>query len=166
MFSTVSIQAKLIVLAVIVAVSFTTGWKVRGWFHDSQQVKATVEAKKIVKEALPKVEQNINAFEDKQVKERIVYRTIREKINESTTGNICFNPDSLSLWNDAIAGANNDKSEPTTRPGAVEENSATDEEILANATDNYETCNRNSDRQRALIKELNIYKGKMCVCTD
>lgn len=169
-FGAFSLQTKLIAVGAIVIISFSMGVKVANWRNDSLKLQATSVAKKIVKAALPKVEQNINTFEAKQVKERIVYRTIREKIDEQTTGNICFDTNSLSLWNDAIAGTHNNKPEPTTGPGTTDtaksDEEVTDTDVLKNAADNYEICNRNSGRQKALIDELNIYKGHMCVCTD
>jgi uncharacterized membrane protein YciS (DUF1049 family) len=166
-----SAQAKVVAFVAVVVLSFAAGWNVHGWYYASKQVKATTTAKKIIKQASTQVEQNINKFEQQQVKERIVYRTIREKIDETTDDRVCFSPESLSLWNRAIAGANPDKPEPVTVPRGVdpvetETEVATDTDVLKNAATNFETCNRNRDRQIALIDEIKIYKDKMCVCTD
>lgn len=79
----------------------------------------------------------------KEVETRIVYRDIERKIEDATDNRVCFTGDSLSLWNEAIAGKSTMQkttSAPSPVPGAVD--SATDEEVLRNAVANFELAQR------------------------
>ena len=72
---------------------------------------------------------------------------------------MCFSPESLSLWNRAIAGADSNRAEPTREAAAID--TATSKQILSNASDNFETCNSNSVKHNALIDKIDTLKGKM-----
>jgi len=100
------------------------------------------------------------------VKERIVYRTIKEKVNALPSDNVCFTADSLHLWNQAIIGASKDSDRPKPIDEAGRDNTATVKEVLTNASSNFETCKQNSIKHNALIDKVESLTGKMCVCSE
>ena len=157
---------KLGLIAVIVLAAFIAGWKVHSWKTDAGIANGIKQDIKI-SQALDKQGEGI--IKTKQANEqeiKIVYRDIYHKIHEQADDSICFTHDSLQLWNAAITGADNNRTEPT---GEAAENAAvvaTVEQVLTNAAENFETCNSNSVKHNALLDKLETLKGKMCICSQ
>ena len=157
-----SLQIKALLIAGIAIASFTGGWKVHGWRTDAKQGHSITEQ---VKTRQSLAGQTKTIIQTKIVKEEVikyVYRTLKDKIHALDDNRVCFTPESLSLWNRAIAGANSDRAEPTRAPTSTDTASA--EQVLSNAADNFETCNTNSVKHNALIDKIETLDGKMCVC--
>lgn len=157
-------QIKLAALLVALAVSFGAGWQVHSWRVDAQ---ANAQTNKGIDKSIEDHKNTIEIVtkrDDKEIKERVIYRTIREKINEVPTDNVCFSPESLSLWNDAIKGADTDRAKSTKETAAVDPVAATEKDILRNAAENFETCRVNSLNHSALIDKVESLKGQMCYC--
>ena len=76
-----------------------------------------------------------------------------------------FTSDSLKLWNDSIAGADNNRTEPAGEAAKNAAVVATVEEVLTNAAENFETCNGNAVKHNALIDKVETLKNKMCICS-
>lgn len=162
-FST-NIKAGLI--AILVLGAFIGGWAVHGWKTDAAAARSISRDLKTTQTLSTKAEEIIETKQAKEKEIRIVYRDIYHKIHEQADDRICFTHDSLQLWNAAITGADNNRTEPdgeTTENAAV---IATVEEVLTNAAENFETCNSNSVKHNALIDKLDTIKGKMCVCKN
>jgi hypothetical protein len=175
-------QTKLVTILALCAISFAVGWRIHGWKTDAVLARSIPKAIKTAH----KLQEKADPIVDKAVKEketvRIVYRTIKEKIYEQNDQSVCFNNDSLKLWNDAI-GASPDShrskspAEVTAAKTPAGESDqergrdpgteivATIEQVLSNAADNFETCNLNAIDHDRLIDVLNIYKGRMCICS-
>lgn len=90
----------------------------------------------------------VKAYQAAEVKEKIVYRTIKEKVYEKTTGAVCLNSSTAGLWDDALFG-----SMPDTSTGAIEETSRTytDAEVVTNAVNNFEQYKECRSQLNALI---------------
>jgi len=167
LISGLSWQTKLIVIAALCLSSFVAGWQVHGWKFKASQGVSIAKQEKTRQNAINEVGEIVQAQQKQEIETRIVYRNIRERINEKDDKRICFaDSDALSVWNDAIAGANQHRRESIAEVRENEAVVATVEQVLTNATDNYETCNRNADKHDALVDALNVYKGKMCVCSN
>ncbi len=104
-----------------------------------------------------------------------MFITIREKINDQNDNRICFTSESIKLWNDAISGENSHRSEPVAKiDTAGSANNGKDnaevvasvKQVLTNASENYQICNENAIKHDALVDVLEVYKGKMCVCSE
>lgn len=173
-------QTRIIATAALCAVFFLAGWTTHGWKTDAVQArsipKAIKTAQAVQKEQAPIVEKK----QAELVRTEIVYKTIKEKIYENNDQRICFaDTTAWQLYNSAIIGSDLHRSES---PGATtgnetakgqegdgDENSqivATVTDVLSNATDNYETCRKNSVKHNALIDAVNGFKDKMCVCQE
>jgi hypothetical protein len=162
-----SLQTKLLLILSLCITSFISGWEVHGWKFSHDQAHSIASAKKTRENAVSKVDKIVDRVEQKDVETKIVYKTIRERIENENDNRICFaDQHALSLWNDAIAGTNTHRSEPSAEVGENEALVATVEQVLINAADNFETCNRNADKHDALVDAINVYKGKMCVCAE
>ncbi|MDR5170740.1 hypothetical protein IHQ56_02805 [Methylobacillus flagellatus] len=149
------------------AIGFTAGWQVQGWKKDARQARGITQDKKTAQK-LTVESAKIETKKQEQLQQtRIVYRTIRERINDAPDHRVCFDDTAVRVWNDAIAGADLYRPEPA---GAARETDpaenveATTTEILNNAANNYETCNANSIKHNALIDKIESLQGKMCVC--
>ena len=159
-----SLQIKALLIVGIAITSFASGWQVHGWRSDAKQGQSITKQVK-TSQALASDAKTI--IQTKIVKEKeiqYVYRTIKEQIHALDDSRVCFSPESLSLWNAAIAGTNTDsnRTEPAGTPKPVDTASA--EQVLSNAADNFETCNSNSVKHNALIDKIETLEGKMCVC--
>ncbi|PPC86677.1 MAG: hypothetical protein CTY37_05325 [Methylotenera sp.] len=167
LLSGLSLQTKALLIAGVFIAGFTTGWQVHGWKTKagqgaslSKQLKTSDTIannnKKIVKEAQTAITET-----------KIIYRTIKERIHDENDTRICFaDSTALGLWNDAIAGKDSPRpiaTGKTSEPYAID---ATVEQVLSNATENFETCNTNSIKHNALIDAVNALDGKMCVCAE
>ena len=161
-----SLQIKALLIAGIAIASFTGGWKVHGWRSDAKQGHSITEQ---VKTSQSLAGQTKTIIETKIVKEKeiqYVYRTLKDKIHALDDNRVCFTAESLSLWNSAIAGANSDshRAEPVGETPATDTASA--EEVLSSASDNFEKCNSNSVIHNSLLDKLDTLKNKMCVCAE
>ena len=157
-----SLQIKALLIVGIAIASFTSGWKVHGWRSDAKQGHSIT---KQIKAGQGLTNESKPIIQTKIVKEReiqYVYRDIRNENNTLDDNRICFSPESLGLWNRNIAGANSNRTEPIRETTSIDTASA--KEVIANAADNFETCNSNSVKHNALIDKIETLDGKMCVC--
>lgn len=180
-FPPYTLQTKLFAILALVAVSFATGWRVHGWKTEAG-VTRTIAKQEKTRQSLQQDQANIVADGDKQEKaDRARFSDIREKINDQNDQSICFNAESLKLWNDAISantdsyrrGAINEAGSIEAARGESQEpeqsNSeyvATVEQVLINAAENFETCTRNTNNHLALIEAVRSINDKMCVCNE
>ena len=159
-----SLQTKALLIGAVLIAGFVAGWQVHGWKTDAAQGNALGKQIKqsttLQNESKPIIEKKIADLQ----KTEVIYKTIREKVYEKNDTGICFDAQSLSLWNDAIAGADSDRSEPSRAPTENEAVIANVEEVLINASYNFETCNKNIIKHNALINKVESLQGKMCVC--
>lgn len=159
-----SLQVKLLIAGGLFLAGLATGWLVHGWKTDAGATKVinaqVTQATTLQRESAPIIEKKVEALQ----KTQIVYRTIKEKVYEKNDDRICFDADSLSLWNSAIAGADSDRAEPVREAAENDTVVANVEEVLINAADNFETCNNNNIKHEALISKIKSLDGKMCVC--
>lgn len=164
-FSGLSLSTKVFMIAAVFLGGLATGWQIHGWKTDAGIARSTKTqiktATALGNESKPIIEKKVA----EEQKTQIVYRTIREKIYEKNDTGICFDAESLKLWNDAIAGADNYRSKPARTP-ATDDAVANVEQVLSNAADNFETCNRNSIKHNALIEKVESLQGKICVCGE
>ena len=163
-------QAKTLLILGVFMGGIALGWQTHGW--KTKAVVATGLGKQI-KTATALQNASKPIIEHKIALEqatKIVYRTIKEKIYEQNNTGVCFNNDALSLWNSAIAGADSHRAEPSRAPTETNatkpEETATVEQVLVNAADNFETCNSNAIKHNALIDKVESLQGKMCVCGE
>lgn len=180
-FPPYSLQTKLIAILSACAICFALGWRVHGW-KTKADLATTIANQEKNRQNLQQDQANIVADGDKQEKvDRAKFSVIREKINDQNDQSICFNAESLKLWNDAIS-ANKDsyrrrainetgpaeaatgESKEPERPNS--EYVATVEQVLINAAENFETCTRNTNNHMALIEAVRGINDKMCVCSD
>lgn len=159
-----TLQTKLLILILAVTIGFASGWTVKGWNVDSNTLSEVKSDIAMASTENKKSDEIIEKRDKAEAKERIVYRTIYKEIPHATDDRVCFTSDSLSLWNKAIEGADTPRQEPDGKAGAAKEVGATDREILYNANENFETCNRNARNHNALIDKLESLDGKMCYC--
>ena len=159
-----SLQIKALLIAGIAIASFTGGWKVHGWRTDAKQGHSIAKQIKTGQELTNASEPIIITKIQKEKEIKYVYRDIRTENNTLDDNSVCFTAESLSLWNRAIAGADSNRTEPVREAATVDTASA--KEVIANAADNFETCNSNSVKHNALIDKIDTLKGKMCVCAN
>ena len=156
-----SLQAKLLVVAGIAIISFVGGWQVHGWRTQSKVATSLSKQIKTSDKLATVIKQEAKQAQVAVAETKIIYRTIKEKINDEKDTRICFADQfALSLWNDAISGKNTDRSSVASEATTT----TTVEQVLTNATENFETCNTNSINHNALIDTIEGLNGKMCVC--
>ena len=152
-------QVKLFGFAVLLVVTFFSGWRVNGWRHEAE-LKAQLEEMVAYKEAYDVLSRDIvkeyNRVEAEQV---IIYRDIKKEIPNVTDNRICFaDTNALSLWNQAITGV------PETPTGATDEtagaDTATDKEVLENAVENFEQYTKARNQLNKLIDFHEAYVKK------
>lgn len=179
-FPPYTIQTKLVAIISLFAVAFALGWRVHSLKTDAGLVRSIGKAQKTADIAQKKIDPVIEQKQKKIVRTEYVYKTIREKINETDDQRICFaDTNAWSLYNSAITGSPPPGSESsgetagtdTTQGDAGDRSQAkqivaTVEQVLNNATDNYETCRKNAIKHNALIDAVMVIKDKMCVCSD
>lgn len=164
-----SLQVKLIIAAILLITGFFSGCQVQSWKDNSAKLKSI---NKQVDTGEKLQEDSVAIIKEKEVAEakvKIVYRNIKDEINEQNDDNICFTADSLSLWNRAISGEDTNRSESVTTAESIdpaEGNEASVKQVLNSASDNFETCNSNSIIHNALIDKVESLKDKMCVCSE
>ena len=161
-----SANIKAGLIAALIVTAFICGWKVHSWKTDAGIAIAIDRDLKTSQTLNTQAEKIIETKQDKEQEIKIVYRDIYHKIREQADDRICFTHDSLQLWNAAITGADSHRAEPVGETAENEAVVATVEEVLTNASENFETCNSNSVKHNALIDKLQTLKGKMCVCHE
>ena len=163
----ISWQTKIIAIAAMCAISFVAGWRAYGYKTEAAQGRSMSKQEKTRQNAIVEVGKIVQAQQKQEVETKIVYRTIRERINEKDDKRVCFaDADALSVWNDAIAGADQHRREPAAETTENASVVATVEQVLTNAADNFQICNENAIKHNALIDAVEVYKGKMCVCSE
>jgi hypothetical protein len=123
--------------------------------YQSRDNKAKVELAKQTEAKIKAMEaynliskELVKAYQQKQVETKIVYRTIKEKVKDETTGRVCFDNGATRLWNNSLEGVLPDTS---TRVAETSSTSYTDEVVLQNAIDNFEQYKDCRDQLNALI---------------
>lgn len=168
---------KAALIAVVAIASFSAGWKVHSWKTDAAVANGIAKQTKVIDRLEKPRADNIKDKAEKTQRIQYVYKTITKEINALDDDRVCFTADSLKLWNSAIAGADTHRREPA---GAASQDDAADaedqsdnaevvatvKEVLANAADNYETCNKNSVKHQTLINEIRLLQPNMCVCAQ
>ena len=156
-----SLQAKALLVAGIAISSFIGGWQVHGWRTQAKQATSITKQIKTSDKLSTVIKQEAKQAQVAVAETKIIYRTIKEKISHENDTRICFADQfALSLWNDAISGKNTDRSSVASEATTT----TTVEQVLTNATENFETCNTNSINHNALIDTIEGLNGKMCVC--
>jgi hypothetical protein len=176
-------KTKLIAMAALCVAFFLAGWVVHDWKTDASVARSIPKAQKTAQKLQNKADVIVDqGIKDKEVIREVI-RTVKEKIYVQNDQSVCFSNESLKLWNDAIAaGSDSHRSEPAaevTAANPVKRESdqesgqqpgtevvATVEQVLINATDNFEVCKLNADDHDKLVDVLNIYKGRMCICSQ
>lgn len=150
---------KLATYALAVVVGFGMGWKVNGWRKDAD-IKATQEQAQTARdEALA----NIKALEaeqlartmlaadleierNKQAKtvEKVITRDVIKYVQKASSQSCAVDGDGVRLINASAAGRVPQDSDTAAAPDA------TAAAVVASVTDNYATCNANSNQLRAL----------------
>lgn len=133
----ITTQVKWIGFVVSFIFACYIGWTLNGWKYEAKiatQLKLQIAQKAkddLVNRAV------VVKYQQVQGKERVVYKTIKDKINDIKTDNVCFSPESLSLWNASITGAV-PKDTPRVVKTATGTDTVTSKEILDNANQNFE----------------------------
>jgi hypothetical protein len=160
----VKYQAWFMIAAVLA--SFAAGWTVHKWKTGYEDGKAVEKGIDISVTENKESDRIVGQRDEAEVKERIVYRTIKKRIENETSDNVCFSPNSLSLWNEAIAGADSHRTKPEASAATDGAAGASERDILRNAATNFEICNANSRDHNALIDKVESLEGKMCYCSN
>lgn len=159
-------QLKLLLIVATFAAGTATGWQIHGWKFKAAQGVSITQAKKTSRTLAEKTEKIIETKQKQESEAKIVYRTIYKEIAAKDDHRICFDAESLSLWNRAISGADNHRTEPVGKATENDALVADVTEVLTNAAENFETCNSNAIKHNALIDKIESLKGKMCVCPE
>lgn len=164
---------KIGILLIVAVSGFVSGWKVHSWKTDSATLKSEQKTEKIRNADISAGNKIVEKVE--VVKEEIRYVTkeiIKEIPSLPDADHVCFTNESLSLWNKAIEGSNQYRTEPEEQTKASEavetdiEAVATVEEVLLNATENAAICGENAANHNALIDRIESLEGKMCYCAQ
>lgn len=160
-------QIKLIFLAVALFMAFSFGWATNGWRHERQI--ADLKAEHALEHALERekaadelVKQKdgydevsrflVKRLQEVKGKDRVVYRTIKEKVYESTSGAVCLGADAVSVFNASLTGdLPEPQPGPAGAPAGASEAGATDTEVLSAAVANNEQYKACRDQLNALI---------------
>jgi hypothetical protein len=133
----ITTQTKWIAYAVSLVFACYIGWTLNGWKYEAKiaaqlklQIAEKAKSDLITRDVVVK-------YQEVQGKERVVYQTIKDKINDIKTDNVCFSPESLSLWNASISGTVPKDTAGTTE-ATTGTDTATSKELLDNANQNFE----------------------------
>lgn len=143
-----------LILGAVLALAATHGVAYYKGYQRAEHAQAALIVEQWKKEQELKVAYNhaskelVKAYQAAQTKEKIVYRTIKEKVYEKATGAVCLNNSTAGLWDDALFG-----NMPDTSTRAVEETSRTytDAEVVTNAVENFEQYKECRSQLNALI---------------
>ena len=104
-------QIKLIIIAVVLAASFTAGWWVNGWRHDAMELDAREQMEERHIAEMQEAAEIIGAEAETQIEVRYEYRTIYKEAAAVVNG-VCSNdPDFLRLWRKANRSATNSEAD-------------------------------------------------------
>ncbi|OZA06760.1 MAG: hypothetical protein B7X95_01405 [Methylophilaceae bacterium 17-44-8] len=160
-------QTKLIAISALCLASFVGGWRVHGWKTDAAQGVSIAKQEKTRDTLDVESDKKVLETQKQEVETKIVYRTIREKINDKDDKRVCFaDSDALSLWNEAIAGASAHRSALPAETTINDPFITTVEEVLTNAANNFQICNENAIKHNALIDKVESIKQHLCVCAE
>ena len=160
-----SLQTKALLIAGIAITSFAGGWHVHGWRTQAKQAASITKQLKTSDTIVKTMQVDAKQAQVAAVETKIIYRTIKEKIYAENDNRICFaDATALGLWNDAIAGKDSHRPSPTGKTAEPYSVVTTVEQVLTNATENFEICNTNNISHNALIDTIEKLDGKMCVC--
>ena len=132
-------------------VAFCTGWVVHGWKYDANLKKALQDTIEL-QQAYDRYAREIaTKFQNQQAEQVIVYRTLKGKVKDVTDNRICFDDsNALSVWNSALTG-NLPKAPTRTTETPTSTDTATNEQVLTNAVENFEQAKQIRDQLNALI---------------
>jgi hypothetical protein len=138
-------------IAGTIFVAFSAGWTVNGWRHDAN-LKEALQDKVELQKAYDDYAREVAAkFQNQQAAQTVVYRDLKRKVQDVTDNRICFaDNNALQLWNDALTGMPNTTS-GTAKTTTYASTSVTDEQVLANAIENFEQAKAMRDQLNALI---------------
>ena len=144
------LNVKLLLIGGAVFVAFCTGWTVHGWKYDANLKKALQDTIELQQAYDRYAREVATKFQNQQAEQVVKYRTLKGKVKDVTDNRICFaNNDALVLWNNAITGL------PTTTTGTAKTptstDTATNEQVLTNAVENFEQAKQIRDQLNALI---------------
>jgi len=159
-------QTKLIVIAGIFLIGVASGGRVHSWMVDADEKDSIEQGLQTTTELHKDSAKIIKQRDAKEDEVRVVYRTIYQRINDAPSDRVCFTPDSLKLWNDAIAGADSHRPKPAEAAEPADPIGASEKDILRNGAENFEKCRINSLFHNALIDKVESLDGKMCVCKE
>jgi hypothetical protein len=162
-------QTKAIVMVAFLLGAFAAGWQVHEWKTEASLARSIAQAEKTRSGLITKGEKIVEKLQTQEKEIRYVYKTIYQKIRDANDDRVCFDHESLSLWNQAIAGADRhrENANRTPSPDDTAENQAviaTVEQVLENAAQNFEICHSNAAKHNALIDKVESLQGNMCVC--
>lgn len=160
-----SLQTKALLTIGVFVVGFASGYKVCGAFKGASEGASIKRQLKTADTIQASTKKEVKQLQNTLVETKIIYRTIKEKIHAENDTRICFaDATALGLWNESIAGENTPRPSPAGKTAEPYALIATVEEVLTNASDNFETCNNNKIKHNALIDKVESLDGKMCVC--
>ena len=145
------LNVRILLIAGAIFTAFCTGWTVHGWKYDADLKEALQETIDL-QQAYDRYAREVAVkFETQQAEQVIKYRTLKGKVKDVTDNRICFaDSNALSVWNSALTG-----DLPKAPTGTTETPSSTDtatnQEVLANAVENYEQYKQARDQINAWI---------------
>lgn len=146
----IPLNIKSIVIGVVLLITFLAGWTTNGWRHDANLKKALQETIALQKVYDDYAREVTTKFQNQQAEQVIVYRDLKRKVNDVTDNRVCFaDNNALSVWNAALTGLPNAPTGAVKTPTST--NSVTDEQVLANAIENFEQAKQIRDQLNALI---------------
>ena len=146
----IPLNIKSIVIGVVLLITFLAGWTTNGWRHDANLKKALQETIALQKVYDDYAREVTTKFQNQQAEQVIVYRDLKRKVNDVTDNRVCFaDNNALSVWNAALTGLPNAPTGVVKTPTST--NSVTDEQVLANAIENFEQSKQIRDQLNALI---------------
>ena len=146
----IPLNIKSIVIGVVLLITFLAGWTTNGWRHDANLKKALQETIALQKVYDDYAREVTTKFQNQQAEQVIVYRDLKRKVNDVTDNRVCFaDNNALSVWNAALTGLPNAPTGVVKTPTRT--NSVTDEQVLANAIENFEQAKQIRDQLNALI---------------
>ena len=145
------LNIKLLLIGGAVFVAFCTGWVVHGWKYDANLKKALQDTIEL-QQAYDRYAREIaTKFQNQQAEQVIVYRTLKGKVKDVTDNRICFDDsNALSVWNSALTG-DLPKAPTGTTETPTSTDTATNEQVLTNAVENFEQAKQIRDQLNALI---------------
>ena len=146
----IPLNIKSIIIGVVLLITFLAGWTTNGWRHDANLKKALQETIALQKVYDDYAREVTTKFQNQQAEQVIVYRDLKRKVNDVTDNRVCFADNgALSVWNAALTGLPNAPTGVAKTPTST--NSVTDEQVLANAIENFEQSKQIRDQLNALI---------------